>query len=69
PEKSTYLSTKNIINQENAPILLSALKYCEYLITLDKHFIYENVKKYALQKQTNIMTPKKFISLHRKNNI
>ena len=60
--KELLNSLNRIINQEDAPILASALENSDYLLTLDKKdFLNNKVKNFAKQKDLLILTPRQFI--------
>ncbi len=66
PPKELLNSLNKIINQKDAPILASALENSDYLLTLDKDFLNNEVKNFAKQNKLLIFTPRQFIeSLHR----
>ena len=59
--KKQVSSLERIISKEDAPILASALKHSNYLITLDNDFLAEKVLKFALSKNLIILKPKEFL--------
>lgn len=61
PKREELELTKSIINKKDAPILVSALKESNYLLTLDKDFLNEEVTKFAEQKNLTVLRPKKLI--------
>lgn len=62
PSKELLNSLNKIINQKDAPILASALENSDYLLTLDKDFLNDEVKNFAKQnKLLLIFTPRQFI--------
>ena len=56
----------NIINKKDAPILVSALKYSSYFLTLDNDFFTEPVAKFSKKKGLFILKPREFIQKIRK---
>jgi len=61
PSKPEVRRAAKIISKNDAPILASALKYCDYLITLDKEFFEESILADANKKGLLILTPGSFI--------
>lgn len=51
----------NLINEEDIPILASAILESDYLLTLDGDFLEEKVKDFARRQDTLILTPREFI--------
>ncbi len=51
-----------IINQEDAPILASAVQYSSYLLTLDNDFFQDEVLHFAKQRGLVVMKPQEFIN-------
>jgi len=61
PKQEKLKLTKEIINKKDAPILVTALKESNYLLTLDKDFLNEEVTEFAEQKDLIVLKPKKLI--------
>lgn len=61
PNKLEVLRATKVISKSDAPILASALKHCDYLITLDKEFFEESILAGANKKGLLILTPGSFI--------
>lgn len=53
------------INGDDAPILAGAIENCLYLLTLDNHFLSENVSKFAIKNHLKILKPKEFLEHYR----
>ncbi|MCX6716265.1 MAG: hypothetical protein NT077_04640 [Candidatus Taylorbacteria bacterium] len=51
------------ISRNDAPILVSALENCDYLLTLDKEFLNDKVTMVARKKRLIILTPKEFLDI------
>ena len=66
PAKKELKLVNNIINKKDLPILTSAMKKSDYLLTLDKDFLNEKVINFAKKKNLIILTPKEFILRFRK---
>ncbi|GEM_PF-857222 len=49
------------ISAKDAPILASAVKHSDYLLTLDNEFFNEKVSKFITKKSLIILKPKEFI--------
>jgi predicted nucleic acid-binding protein len=58
--------TQQYISKIDAPILASALRHSDYLITLDNEFFKPDVMSLAGKKSLAIMKPKEFIERFRK---
>ena len=56
-----------IINKEDAPILAGALERSNFLLTLDKDFLNEKVKKFVESRNLLICTPKEFLVKFKNN--
>ena len=63
PTKNELKTVNKIINDKDAPILVSALKYSNYLLTLDNDFLTNPIKELAHKKKVVILKPEGFISL------
>lgn len=53
------------INKDDAPILAGAMENCSYLLTLDNHFLSENVSRFAIKNHLRILKPKEFLEYYR----
>lgn len=56
---------EKFINKDDAPILAGATENCSCLLTLDNHFLTENILKFAIKNNFNILKPKDFIEQYR----
>lgn len=65
--KKEIKSLKGTISDKDSPILASALKQSEYLITLDNEFFNQNIVKLATKHSLQILKPKNFIEAFRTN--
>lgn len=65
PPKKSLDQVKNIIEIDDAPILISAIKESDYLVTLDNHFLNTKVIKYATSHDLIIIRPKELIEKFR----
>jgi putative PIN family toxin of toxin-antitoxin system len=65
PSEHSVKDVSKYINEEDAPILASAIEKSNYLITLDKDFLDKEVKKFAEQENIIIFTPREFINFLR----
>ena len=63
PPKSSLVNFAKVISKKDAPILVSALEHCDYLITLDNEFFKEQVVGKVKLKNLRILKPKDFILL------
>jgi predicted nucleic acid-binding protein len=61
PGKKELKIVKNLIEEKDAPILVSAIKYADYLLTLDKGFFKKEVLDFAKIHKLIILSPKEFI--------
>jgi predicted nucleic acid-binding protein len=61
PEKRELRIVKNLIEEKDAPILVSAIKHSDYLLTLDKGFFKKEVINFAKSHKLIILLPKEFI--------
>lgn len=50
-----------VLNQKDAPILASALAHCGFILSLDNHFLSQDVVEYAADHKLIICTPGVFI--------
>lgn len=67
-KKNRLAPLQKIIERKDAPILVSAIDYCDYLLTLDNDFLTEAVSNFAESKSLKIFKPREFIeSLTRRN--
>ncbi len=66
PHSDELKTLSNIINKKDAPILVSALKYSHYFLTLDNDFFAEPVIKFSKKKKLSILKPREFIQKFRK---
>ena len=62
PSKSSLRSLREVINQEDAPILASALRHSDYLLTLDHDFFKKEVKEFVKKRGFIICAPKEFLT-------
>jgi hypothetical protein len=60
PERELKI-VKNLIEEKDAPISVSAIKHADYLLTLDKGFFKEGVINFAKSHKLIILPPKEFI--------
>ena len=67
PQKNQLKPLQKIIEKEDAPILASAIDYCDYLLTLDNGFLTEKVRNFAESKSLKIFKPREFIGFLRRN--
>lgn len=65
PTKKEINAVKNHISKKDQPILASALKHSDYLLTLDNEFFDEKILNLAIKKSLIILKPKGFIELFR----
>ncbi|OGE84343.1 MAG: hypothetical protein A2846_03875 [Candidatus Doudnabacteria bacterium RIFCSPHIGHO2_01_FULL_49_9] len=65
PTKQEERRTAKYISEIDAPILASALKHSDYLITLDNEFFKEEIVSLARKSSLNISKPKEFIEKFR----
>ncbi|PIT98162.1 MAG: putative toxin-antitoxin system toxin component, PIN family [Candidatus Andersenbacteria bacterium CG10_big_fil_rev_8_21_14_0_10_54_11] len=61
PSTTEFRKLYDIIERKDAPILAAALKHPGHLLTLDKDFLSEEVRKYAKNRRLTISTPGEFI--------
>lgn len=62
PGSKDLKNIEKIVNEEDAPILASAILESDYLATLDQDFLEESVKKFAQKKNIQIVTPGELIN-------
>lgn len=55
------------INREDAPILLSAVESCQYLVTLDDDFFAPHIVEFAAERQIEIVKPGDLVVLFRQS--
>jgi predicted nucleic acid-binding protein len=67
PEKKELKIVKNLIEEKDAPILISAVKHADYLLTLDKGFFKKEVINFAKGHKLIILPPKEFIRFLKQN--
>ena len=65
PSKRERSHCARYISANDAPILASAFKYSDILLTLDKEFFNLRVASAAREVSVKILTPKEFIELFR----
>ncbi len=65
PSKNAIFSLTKFLSKEDAVILATALEKSNYLITLDKDFLKEEIKNFAKKKNLEILRPKDFIEKFR----
>jgi len=65
PSKKQVLEMAKYISENDAPILASALKHSDYLLTLDNEFLKPDTVEMAKKKSLTILKPKEFIETHR----
>lgn len=65
PLRGRIHEVREIINRDDAPILVSALEHAAYLITLDQDFLDPKVKKFSEREGLSIETPRDFLLRHR----
>ena len=61
PSKKDLKRVKNLIEEKDSPVLVSALKHADYLLTLDKGFFKKEVIKFAEGYKLTILPPKEFV--------
>ncbi|MFB6226668.1 MAG: hypothetical protein ABEJ02_04920 [Candidatus Paceibacteria bacterium] len=61
PKKDEVNELTDVISSKDVPILFTSLQYADYLLTLDKEFLQDEVKKFCNSKGLNISNPKYFI--------
>jgi len=61
PQKTDLRKAQRIIEEKDAPILISALDNADYLLTLDKEFLKKEVIEFAKVRELTIILPKEFI--------
>lgn len=61
PSEEELKRLNGVISKKDAPILAAALKYSDYLITLDKEFFNEKVQKLTKTHNLVIMRPGEFV--------
>ncbi len=66
PDKKLVLEALEYISKNDSPILASAAKNSDFLVTLDKEFFKTEIKVYASKQRLKIASPKEFIENHRK---
>ena len=59
--KSEVMALKKYISEKDAPILASALKHSDYLLTLDNEFFNKSIIELANSRKLTILKPKGFI--------
>ena len=64
--KREVMRLKKYISEKDAPILASALKESDYLLTLDNEFFNDKIMRLASNKRLSILKPKDFIEIFRK---
>jgi predicted nucleic acid-binding protein len=65
PSKREVTTAAKAISENDAPILASALKSSDYLITLDNEFLSERVRVIAKKKSLTILKPGDFLERFR----
>ena len=65
PTKREILEVEKYISQKDQPILASAIKHSNYLLTLDNEFFKDKILDLALKKSLVILKPKGFIEIFR----
>ena len=65
PQKTDLRRALGIIEEKDAPILISALDNADYLLTLDKEFLKKEVIEFAKVRELTIILPKEFIKFLR----
>jgi len=63
PEKRELRIVKNLIEEKDVPILVSAVKHADYLLTLDKGFFKKRSYKFYQESQTNYFATKRVYSI------
>ncbi len=61
PEEKNLEKVKNLIEEKDTPILVSATKYADCLLTLDKGFFKKEVLDFAESHKLIILLPRGFI--------
>ncbi len=61
PKKSELIVMEQLVEKEDTPILASALEHCDYLLTLDRGFLTEEVLKFAHENSLAIKKPGEFL--------
>lgn len=61
PKNSDLIVLEELVEKEDTPILASALEHCEYLLTLDRGFLAEEVLKFAHENNLTIKKPGEFL--------
>jgi hypothetical protein len=68
PEKRELKIVKNLIEEKDAPILVSAIKHADYLLTLDKGFFKKRSYKFCQESQTSYFATKRVYSIPKTKN-
>ena len=63
PFRGDLKLVENIINKEDAPILISALKISDYLLTLDKDFLTQVVASFSKIRNVIVCNSKEFLKI------
>lgn len=61
PKKSELTAVEGLVEEEDMPILASALEHCDYLLTLDRGFLREEALKFAEEKMLIVKKPGEFL--------
>jgi predicted nucleic acid-binding protein len=61
PSKQEAARFTKYISENDAPILASAIKHCDYLLTLDNEFFNEKITTLARKNDLHIVKPKEFL--------
>lgn len=65
PPKKSFDKVKDIIELDDAPILISAINESDYLVILDNHFLDQKVVNYTISEGLIIIRPKELIEKFR----
>ena len=63
PPITELAAVSRIISKKDAPILVSAMQYCDFLLTLDNEFFKSAIVNVAKEKDLVILKPGDFIRL------
>lgn len=66
PTMREVKNLQDVISENDTPILASALKNSDFLVTLDKEFLDQKILDLASNQGLSILNPKEFIELFKK---
>lgn len=66
PSLARVRKIEKFINKEDAPVLAGAAENCQFLMTLDNHFLAKDILEFATKNDLMILKPKDFIEKFRK---